>query len=163
MSLERLTQITTVGIVSGITLREPDASGTTNLGNVTAGVLTATNFIGDGGGLTGVVGSGSGVIVKDSGSAVGTAGTIDFGTNLNVSNLSGAAVTVTSSGSSNWHKDTLTAAPFVGIGTTANVGVGTTAKVSHALDVLGNVQIDGDVSLLGSSSDLNAYNITDRG
>ena len=45
MSLERLTQITTVGIVSGITLREPDASGTTNLGNVTAGVLTATNFI----------------------------------------------------------------------------------------------------------------------
>ena len=95
MSLERLTQITTVGIVSGITLREPDASGTTNLGNVTAGVLTATNFIGDGGGLTGVVGSGSGVIVKDSGSAVGTAGTIDFGTNLSVSAVSAGVVTVT--------------------------------------------------------------------
>ena len=131
--------------------------------NPSTGNLAATKFTGDGSGLTGVVGSGSGVIVKDSGSAVGTAGTIDFGTNLNVSNLSGAAVTVTSSGSSNWHKDTLTAAPFVGIGTTANVGVGTTAKVSHALDVLGNVQIDGDVSLLGSSSDLNAYNITVRG
>ena len=49
-------------------------------GNVNmTGVVTATKFVGDGSGLTGIVASGSGVIIKDSGSVVGTAGTIDFG------------------------------------------------------------------------------------
>jgi len=59
------------------------------------GVVTATSFSGDGTGLTGVTASGTGIIIKDGGSTVGTAGTIDFGTNLSVSSLSGAAVTVT--------------------------------------------------------------------
>ena len=45
--------------------------------NVT-GVITATQLVGDGSGLTNVVGSGSGIVVKDEGSAVGTAGTINF-------------------------------------------------------------------------------------
>ena len=35
-------------------------------------------MVGDGSGLTNVVGSGSGIVVKDEGSAVGTAGTINF-------------------------------------------------------------------------------------
>jgi hypothetical protein len=61
--------------------------------------ITATSFVGDGSGLTGVVGSGSGIVVKDSGSTVGTAGTIDFGTNLTVSAISAGVVTVTSSAS----------------------------------------------------------------
>ena len=60
------------------------------------GVVTASGFVGDGSGLTGVTGSGSGIIVKDSGAAVGTAGTIDFGTNLSVSPASAGIVTVTS-------------------------------------------------------------------
>ena len=59
------------------------------------GVITATSFSGNGSGLTGVTASGTGIIIKDGGSTVGTAGTIDFGTNLSVSSLSGAAVTVT--------------------------------------------------------------------
>ena len=59
------------------------------------GVVTATSFSGNGSGLTGVTASGTGIIIKDGGSTVGTAGTIDFGTNLSVSSLSGAAVTVT--------------------------------------------------------------------
>jgi len=59
------------------------------------GVVTASGFVGDGSGLTGVTGSGSGIIVKDGGSAVGTAGTIDFGTNLSVSPASAGVVTVT--------------------------------------------------------------------
>ena len=42
------------------------------------GIITATQFKGDGSGLTNVVGSGSGVVIKDEGSAVGTAGTINF-------------------------------------------------------------------------------------
>ena len=59
------------------------------------GVVTASGFVGDGSGLTGVTGSGSGIIVKDGGSTVGTAGTIDFGTNLSVSPASAGIVTVT--------------------------------------------------------------------
>ena len=59
------------------------------------GVVTATSFSGNGSGLTGVTASGTGIIIKDGGSTVGTAGTIDFGANLSVSALSGAAVTVT--------------------------------------------------------------------
>ena len=35
-------------------------------------------FVGDGSGLTNIVGSGSGIVVRDSDSLVGTAGTIDF-------------------------------------------------------------------------------------
>ena len=62
------------------------------------GVITATQFSGNGSGLTGVTASGTGIIIKDGGSTVGTAGTIDFGANLSVSALSGAAVTVTASG-----------------------------------------------------------------
>ena len=62
------------------------------------GVITATSFSGNGSGLTGVTASGTGIIIKDGGSTVGTAGTIDFGANLSVSALSGAAVTVTASG-----------------------------------------------------------------
>ena len=42
------------------------------------GIVTATQFKGDGSGLTGIVASGSGVIVKDGGSTVGTAGTINL-------------------------------------------------------------------------------------
>ena len=41
-------------------------TGTGNI-NIT-GIVTATNFVGDGSGLTGIVASGSGVIVKNSGS-----------------------------------------------------------------------------------------------
>ena len=58
-------------------------------GNVNmTGVVTATKFVGDGSGLTGVTASGSGLIVKDSGSLVGTAQTIDFGANLSLTNIS---------------------------------------------------------------------------
>ena len=62
------------------------------------GVVTATKFSGDGSVLTGITASGSGIIVKDGGGLVGTAGTIDFGTNLTVTALSGGSVTVNASG-----------------------------------------------------------------
>ena len=63
---------------------------------VSTGIITATSFSGDGSGLTGIVGSGSGVIIEDDGSPVGTAGTINFSTNLSVSPVSAGIVTVTS-------------------------------------------------------------------
>ena len=65
------------------------------VGNIQSGVVTATTFIGDGSGLTGVTASGSGINIKDSGSTVGVAATIDFSTNLNVSPASAGIVTVT--------------------------------------------------------------------
>ena len=58
---------------------------TTTGGIDVTGVVTATKFVGDGSGLIGVTASGTGIEVKDSGSVVGTAGTIDFGTGLDIS------------------------------------------------------------------------------
>tara|TARA_B100000287_G_scaffold39458_1_gene36008 strand:- start:5885 stop:6748 length:864 start_codon:yes stop_codon:yes gene_type:complete len=63
-----------------------------------SGVVTATSFVGDGSGITGVVASGSGVVVKDSNTTVGTAGTINFGLNLSVTPVSSGIVTVTTAG-----------------------------------------------------------------
>ena len=80
-------------------LGDLDVDGHTNLDNVSiAGVCTAGSFVGDGSGLTGVTASGVGIEIKDSGSVVGTAGTIDFGGNLTVSPASAGIVTITSSG-----------------------------------------------------------------
>ena len=65
-----------------------------------AGVITATSFFGDGSGLTGITGSGSGVVIQEEGSSVGTAGTINFiGTGVTAT-LSGgiASVEITSTG-----------------------------------------------------------------
>ena len=49
--------------------------------------------------MTGITASGSGVVVKNSGSTVGTAGTINFGDNLSVSPASAGIVTITASSS----------------------------------------------------------------
>jgi hypothetical protein len=70
-----------------------------------AGVVSATSFYGtlnanqltgtlpaiDGSNLYGVVASGTGIIIKTNGTTVGTAGTVDFGTNLSVTFASGIA------------------------------------------------------------------------
>ena len=63
-----------------------------------SGVVTATSFVGDGSSLTGVVASGTGVVIKDSNSVVGTAGTINFGLNLSVTPVSSGIVTITTAG-----------------------------------------------------------------
>ena len=46
--------------------------------DVTLGVVTATQFVGDGSGLTGVVASGTGIDIEEEGTLVGTASTINF-------------------------------------------------------------------------------------
>ena len=96
-----------------------------------SGIVTATSYIGDGSGLTGVVGSGSGVIIEDDGSTVGTAGTINFGPGINVSQISVGIVTVTS-GVPHFIKTS------AGIHTLGSVGIGTTNPTS-ALQVAGTV------------------------
>ena len=102
------------------------------------GVITATSFSGDGTGLTGVTASGTGIIIKDGGSTVGTAGTIDFGANLSVSAISGAAVTVTASGGGITIEDegsalstTATTLDFVGDGVVAS-GTGAEKTITIA-------------------------------
>ena len=57
----------------------------------TTGTVTANKFSGDGSLLTGIVASGSGVVVQNQGSNVGTAGTLNFSTNLTASFSSGTA------------------------------------------------------------------------
>jgi hypothetical protein len=142
----RITGILTVGsssvTIDGSSNKITVGSGVTIDGS--AGTIQASTFIGDGSGLIGVVGSGSGVIVKDSDILVGTAGTINFGTGLSVSPISAGVVTVTSSGGgeSYWVQNS------TGIHTTSNIGIGTTTA-SSALTVSGNVSIGGTVSVDG--------------
>ena len=81
------------------------------------GIITATSFSGDGSALTGIVAGGSGVVIRDDGSPVGTAGTIDFGANLSVSFASGIA-TITGSGGGSQTLDTT-----LGLGNTSSLGM----------------------------------------
>ena len=76
--------------ISGITtIATLNVSGNANLSGITTGT-----FVGDGSGLVGVTASGSGIVVKNSGSTVGTAGTVNFENNLDVVSFSGGSVTV---------------------------------------------------------------------
>ena len=74
-----------------------DGTGQINIaGGITvSGISTADSFVGDGSGLTNVTGTGSGIGVSDTGTPVGTAQTINFGTGLSVSSVSAGLVTVT--------------------------------------------------------------------
>ena len=136
--------------------------------NVT-GIITATQFKGDGSGLTGVVGSGSGVVVKDEGSAVGTAGTINFvGSGVAATLSAGTAtVTVNAGGLDNVVEDTtpqlggnldLNSKFVTGSGGINVTGVvtattlkgaieATTASFSGAIDANGDLDVDGHTEL----------------
>ena len=137
------------------------------------GVVTASGFVGDGSGLTGVTASGTGVVIKDNGSAVGTAGTIDFSTNLDVTFNSGIATIVTNvdtgintTGNSNFHNLVITGVTTAGIITGATyygdgsnlTGVGTqganvqaeTLTVSGVSTFSGNINANGTLTVLNS-------------
>ena len=158
--------ITTTGILSTTggdgSIAGINTTGTSYLNQVvSSGVVTATTFVGDGSGLTGVTGSGSGVVVQHDGSNVGTAGTINFSTNLDVSAISAGIVTVTASGGGS------------GVGT-ENVRTNTLEVVGlsthrNGINVAGLSYLDGDVSFVGqntnalwdkSKSDLVLYDST---
>jgi len=93
------------------------------------GVVTASKYFGDGSSLTGIVGSGSGVVVKDDDATVGTAGTINFGNNLFVSPISAGLVTITAAGSP-WISNS------TGIHTLSNVAIGTTSASAARFTVV---------------------------
>jgi hypothetical protein len=62
------------------------------------GIVTGATFVGDGSGLTGITASGSGIVIREGGTLVGTIGTVNFGTGFSVSPASAGVVTVTTSG-----------------------------------------------------------------
>jgi len=118
-------------------------TGTGNI-NIT-GVVTATKFVGDGSGLSGIVASGSGVVIKDGGSLVGTAGTINFGNNLSVSAISGGSVTITATGG--------------GGGTSGINTIGGVVNIVNDLDVDGHTNLD-NVNVAGVTTFASTVNGT---
>jgi len=109
-----------------------------------SGAVTATNFVGDGSGLTSLAGIGSGVVVQNSGSPIGTAGTINFGTALTVTPISAGIVTVNNTGISSVFEDTT---PQLGGDLDLN---------SNNITGTGNVTITGTVTApVGFSTDGN--------
>ena len=119
---------------NGATGNQTAHTGTNLTFNSSTGNLSATKFTGDGSGLTGITASGSGVVIKHDGSTVGTAGTINFGTNLDVSAISGGAVTITASGGGS------------GISTISGV-----VNIANDLDVDGHTEFD-NVNVSGIST-----------
>ena len=89
--------------VSFVAYSRPSEDGPSGVGTVasvnTSGIITAAQFVGDGSGLTGVTAVGSGIEVKDSGSSIGVAATVNFGDRLTVSAISAGIVTITAADS----------------------------------------------------------------
>lgn len=148
----------------GTNLNAQGISSTTSIN--TSGIITANRFIGDGSGLINVVGLGSGfgVAVYESNTIVGTATTINFGENLNVTPVSAGFVTVTAVDNKGKFVENAT-----GIHTLSNVGIGTTTA-NYTLTVNGDGKFTGIVSAVnfyGSGSGLTGiptgFTIRDNG
>ena len=133
--------IGTTGSAGTQTLNQTLGYGNTSNFGMSVGVVTASYFVGDGSGLTGIVATGSGVVVQDDGVNVGTAATLNFNNNISVS-LSGGIATINavggiSSTSSINTTGIITASYFVGDGSlltnvpgSANSGYANTAGIA---------------------------------
>ena len=127
-----------------------------------AGVVSATSFYGslnasqltgsmpaiDGSQLIGVVASGTGIVIRNSGNNIGVAATINFDANLNAS-FSAGVCTVT--GNTEFWRET-----GVGIHTFKNIGIGTTnpvypLTVEGAADIRGNLRVNNQYLELSST------------
>ena len=107
--------------------------------NIT-GVITAAQFSGDGSGLTGVTAAGSGVVVQEEGSNVGTAATINFiGSNVTAA-ISGGVASVTVAGGGDVVTDTT---PQLGGNLDLN---------SKDITGTGNISITGGLNATGVST-----------
>jgi hypothetical protein len=119
---------------AGYSFRVGTAITITAQGNLqTIGVVTAAQFVGDGSGLTNITGVGGGIEVKDNGVVVGTAGTVNFGENLDVSPVSGAAVTITAPARTIYQENYSGINPIVSTG--SSITIGSTSNASGSFYV----------------------------
>lgn len=130
----KTTVITEALTVAGV------VSATSFYGTLNAGQLTGSLPAIDGSALIGVVGSGSGVVIEDDATPVGTAGTINFGSNLSVSFASG---TVTVSGS--------------GVATYANVSGIATYATTAGISTTSSYATSSGISTYASTSGISTY------
>ena len=101
--------------------------------------------------MTGVIGIGSGITVKNSGSAVGTAATVNFGDNLDVQFSVGIATIVGAAGTDNIITDKLN---VTGISTLQNdvlIGTGITLSpdgdlFTTGIATVGGLNVNGDIT-----------------
>jgi hypothetical protein len=164
----KTTVITEALTVAGI------VSATSFYGTLNAGQLTGSLPAIDGSALIGVVGSGGGIIIQGNGTPVGTAGTINFGSNINVTfasgiatvsgnglatyaNVAGIATYATTAGVSTT-SGTANYATNAGVSTTSGTaGYATTAGISSAVSGTININTTGIItasSFSGSASGL---------
>ena len=137
------------------------ARGLTGTPNLNVGIVTASSFVGDGSGLTGVTASGTGIIIRDDGTLVGTIGTINFGTNLSVSAASAGVVTVTASGGGGGGISGMVyqeEGSTVGTAQTVNF-IGAACTVTHSGGVA-TVNLAGAVPFTGPAANITALDIT---
>ena len=125
------------------------------------GTVKATEFAGDGSALTGVIGIGSGFVVQDSGTAVGTAATVNFADNLSVQFSTGIATVVGAAGTDNIRTNTnATFLQNVNVSGTSTIGgdiiVGSGVTISPDGDIfatgittVGGLTVNGDLSISG--------------
>ena len=92
----------------------------------------------DGSQLTGVVAAGTGVEIRNSGQVVGTAATVDFADNIDVT--FGAGVATVTGGEQQFVRTN------AGIHTFSNIGIGTT-NPTFPLTVQGTTQLIGNLRL----------------
>ena len=128
--------------------------------NVNAtGIVTAGGFVGDGSGLTGITASGSGIIIKEGGTLVGTIGTVNFGTGFSVSPASAGVVTVTTSGGGGGISGIVYQEEGSTVGTAQTVNfIGAACTVTHSGGVA-TVNLAGAVPFTGAASTITNLDI----
>jgi len=150
-----------IGIGTTNPSQELDVNGSVNITGVltatsygdiiSSGIVSATEFSGDGSALTGVIGIGSGFTVLDSGSSVGTAATVNFADNLTVQFSTGIATVVGAAGTDNIITDKLN---VTGISTLQNdvlIGTGITLSpdgdlFTTGIATVGGLNVNGDIT-----------------
>ena len=125
------------------------------------GITTSATFVGDGSGLTGITASGSGIIIREDGTLVGTIGTVNFGTGFDVSPASAGVVTVTTSGGGGGGISGIVyqeEGSTVGTAQTVNF-IGAACTVTHSGGVA-TVNLAGAVPFTGPAANITALDIT---
>ena len=158
---------TTAGIAT-LAVNSQGLTGSPNIAvsNVTAGVITASNFKGDGSQITGVVAASAGILIKDNDSSIGIAATVNFGYGATVSPLSAGIVTVTAvtqydqleiSGVSTFTGDIKPNGNITGDGNTVITGVSSAYITDVHGGLIGNVitAAQPNITSLGTLTSLN--------